>query len=176
MLICLLVAVSENGVIGNNNQLLWRLPNDLKRFKALTMGYPMIMGRKTFESIGTPLPGRTSIVITRSKDYPSEGILVCHSLEEALNLAQKQGKEKAFLIGGGEIYQQALESGVVDKIYLTRVRANAEGDTFFKIPDESDWSIVNEEVHPADEKHEEGYIFVDLVANKTPSIALNMRN
>lgn len=167
MLICLLVAVSENGVIGRNNELLWRLPDDLKRFKALTMGYPMIMGRKTFESIGKPLPGRTSIVITRSSSYQVPGILVAGSLEQALSLAQEQGKEKVFIVGGGEIYKQALESEVVDHLFLTRVCANEAGDTYFDIPDQSDWTIVNEEFHPADERHPEGFIFVDLVANKT---------
>jgi dihydrofolate reductase len=167
MLVCLLVAVSKNGVIGRNNELLWRLPNDLKRFKTLTMGYPMIMGRKTFESIGKPLPGRTSIVITRSTDYSAAGIRVGTSLSHALDIAREEGKENVFIVGGGEIYTQALEGGVVDKIYLTRICADAEGDTFFEIPDTSDWTIVNEEFHPADEKHPEGFIFVDLVANKT---------
>ena len=139
MTISIIVAASQNGVIGRDNQLLWRLPDDLKRFKQLTLGHPMIMGRKTFESIGKPLPGRTSIIVTRSPEYQVEGTLVVHSLEEALAVAGKLDTEEAFIIGGGEIYRQALENNSVDQIYLTLVHADSEGDTFFEFPDEAKW-------------------------------------
>ncbi len=114
MLLSIIVAVSENGVIGLNNQLIWRLPDDLKRFKQLTLGHPIIMGRKTFESIGKPLPGRQSIIITRDKNFSFEGTIVVHSLEEAIEEAKKIGTEEAFVIGGGDIYRQVQD--ICDKM------------------------------------------------------------
>lgn len=159
MTISILVAASENGVIGRDNQLLWRLPDDLKRFKQLTLGHPMIMGRKTFESIGKPLPGRTSIIVTRSPAYRAEGTLVVHSLEEALAVAGKLDSEEAFIIGGGEIYRLALENNRVDQIYLTLVHADYEGDTFFEFPDEAKWQQIASEFHPADERHPIAFSF-----------------
>lgn len=159
MIISILVAVAENGVIGLDNQLLWRLPDDLKRFKQLTLGHPIIMGRKTFESIGKPLPGRTSIVITRSPDYTLEGAVVVHSLEEAIAVATEHQSEEAFIIGGGEIYQQAQEKGMVSRLYMTRVHAEIEGDTFFKMLNESDWQRTDEVFHPADDRHPIAFSF-----------------
>lgn len=151
--ISIVVAASQNGVIGRDNQLLWRLPDDLKRFKQLTLGHPIIMGRKTFESIGKPLPGRTSIIVTRSADYQAEGTLVVHSLEEAFAAAGELDTEEVFIIGGGEIYRQALENNSVDHVYLTRIYADSEGDTYFEFPDEAKWHQVSTEFHPADERH-----------------------
>ncbi len=153
MLISIIVAVAENGVIGRDNQLLWRLPDDLKRFKQLTLGHPIIMGRKTFESIGKPLPGRTSIVITRSPGYTIEGAIVVHSLDEAIAVAQACDSGEAFIIGGGEIYRQAQEKGIVSRLYLTRVCIDIEGDTFFEIPDLTKWQLTSEEFHPPDDRH-----------------------
>ena len=162
MKISLIVAAAENGVIGKDNQLLWRLPDDLKRFKQLTLGHPIIMGRKTYDSIGKPLPGRTSIVVTRSSNYKREEILVVDSLEKAVDMAREQAAEEAFVIGGGEIYREALAKELVDKIYLTRVQTQIEGDTFFRILDENDWTIISQYDHPTDERHEYAFQFVDL--------------
>ncbi|CAG5003668.1 Dihydrofolate reductase type 3 [Dyadobacter sp. CECT 9275] len=160
MLISIIVAVSENGVIGKDNQLIWRLPEDLKRFKNLTMGHPMIMGRKTFESIGKALPGRTSIVITRQKDFQPDGVIVVHSLHEAITEAKKLNTDEAFIIGGGEIYQQAL--AVTDHIYLTQVDVVIEGDTHFEISDPENWDEINQIGYNADEKHAFSFKFIDL--------------
>ncbi|GHB71989.1 dihydrofolate reductase [Persicitalea jodogahamensis] len=167
MKISLIVAAAENGVIGKENQLLWRLPDDLKRFKQLTLGHPIIMGRKTYESIGKPLPGRTSIVITRSPSYKAEGVLVVNSLELAIETARRQESEEAFVIGGGEIYREALGKNLAEKIYLTRVLANVDGDTFFKIPDEDDWTVESHTERVADERHEYAFQFVDLTRKGT---------
>lgn len=123
----------NNHVIGHGNGLLWRIPDDLKRFKQLTMGHPVIMGRKTFESIlaslGKPLPGRTNIVITHDQDYASEGAVVAHSLEEALEKARAMDQEEIHIGGGAQLYEQALP--FVDKLYLTLIDDEKEGDTFF---------------------------------------------
>jgi dihydrofolate reductase len=159
MLISIIVAVAENGVIGRDNQLLWRLPDDLKRFKQLTLGHPIIMGRKTFESIGKPLPGRTSIVITRSPGYIAEGAFVVHSLEEAIAVAEEQHDEEAFIIGGGEVYRQAQEQNLVQRLYITQVLSDSEGDTFFKILDLKKWQLIGEEFHPADDRHMVAFSF-----------------
>ncbi len=167
MKISIIVAAAENGVIGKDNQLLWRLPDDLKRFKQLTLGHPIIMGRKTYESIGKPLPGRTSIVITRSTDYEAAGVLVANSLENALAIARQQDAEQAFIIGGGEIYREALAKNMVEKIYLTRVHAIIEGDTYFENPDENSWVTISENFHPADERHAYAFQFVDLTHKVT---------
>ncbi|MBB5285993.1 dihydrofolate reductase [Rhabdobacter roseus] len=157
MHISLLVAVAENGVIGRDNQLIWRLPDDLKQFKRLTLGHPMIMGRKTYESIGKPLPGRTSIVITRDIHYAAQDVEVVHSLEEALEAARRSGTDEVFVIGGGEVYRQALP--LADRLYLTEVHGAFEGDTFFTIPDENQWAETFQEHHPADERHTNSFDF-----------------
>ncbi|MCE9643875.1 dihydrofolate reductase [Candidatus Parcubacteria bacterium] len=135
--ISIVVAIGRNKagshVIGTENQLLWRLKDDLKRFKELTLGHPVIMGRKTFESIlgtlGKPLPGRTNIVVTRDKDYSQEGVVVAHSLEEAIEKARAYDQEEIFIGGGTQIYQQALP--FVDKLYLTEIDDEKEGDALF---------------------------------------------
>ena len=140
-MICLIVAASRNGVIGANNKLPWHLPADLQRFKQLTMGHPILMGRKTFESIGKPLPGRTNIVITRQKGFQCCGTTVVHSVEEAL-LICKQEKE-AFVIGGAEIFKQALP--FADRIYLTRIEKDFEGDTKLFEIDPAAWKETSRE-------------------------------
>lgn len=126
----LIVAMTENRVIGVENRLPWNIPEDLKRFKKITSGHPIIMGRKTYESIGRPLPGRTNIVITRQKDYRAEGVIACSSLREALDWANRApGSDEIFVIGGGEIFKQALP--LTDRIYLTIVEWPFEGDAYF---------------------------------------------
>lgn len=137
-MISIIVAADINNTIGGNNDLLWRIPEDLKRFKALTMGKLCIMGRKTFESIGKPLPGRRFVIITRDRNYKVEGCEVVSSLEAALALAARE--EETMIIGGGEIYRQAL--ALTDKIYLTRVLEQFEGDTFFPELAEHQWREV----------------------------------
>ena len=160
MLLSIIVAVSENGIIGLDNQLIWRLPDDLKRFKKLTLGHPMIMGRKTFESIGKPLPGRQSIIITRDKDFSFEGTIVVHSLQEAIEVAKKIETEEAFIIGGGDIYRQV--QGNCDRLYITEVHTQTQGDTFFQIEKPELWQETERTHHDTDENHAFSFDFVNL--------------
>ena len=160
-MIALVVAMAENRVIGKENKLIWHLPADLKFFKNLTTGHPIIMGRKTFKSIGKPLPNRTNIVITRQADFTAEGCLVAHSLTEALMLAQQLDSD-IFVIGGAEIYKQAMF--LADTIYLTEVHHTFEGDTFFPEIDSILWQETSREEHKADEKNPYDYAFVTLKA------------
>ncbi len=147
---------SENRALGKNNKLIYHIHDDLKRFKKITSGHTVIMGRKTFESIGKPLPNRTNIVITRDQDYFVEGGIVVHSLDEALKMAQEKESDEIFIIGGGQIYNEAIN--LADKLYLTIVEGNPEADTFF--PDCSDFKkIVFEENH---ESSGLKYKFLDL--------------
>ncbi|HET9425216.1 MAG TPA: dihydrofolate reductase [Gemmatimonadaceae bacterium] len=159
MKLSLIAALSTNNVIGRANGLPWHLPTDLKRFKALTMGHHYIAGRKTYESVGRPLPGRTNIVITRQPGFAPEGVQVVHSLEEALRLAAAAGEIEAFVGGGGEIFAQALHRA--DRMYLTRVHADIEGDTFFpEFDDVSEWRLTDAEHFDADEKNEYPFSFL----------------
>lgn len=151
MKICAIVAIAANGGIGKNNQLLWHQPADLKFFKQTTSGFPIIMGRKTYESIGRPLPGRKNIVITRQQDWQVAGVFVVHSLQEALKLAHDDNPEKVFITGGAEIYQQALPQ--TQELYITVVDTSVEADTFFPEWNKNDWQQVWEEKHAADEKN-----------------------
>lgn len=160
MKLSLIVAVAENGVIGHNNQLIWHLPNDLKQFKRLTTGHCIIMGRKTFESIGKPLPNRTSIIISRNSDFQVQGCITVDSLENAISEAQKIENEEAFVIGGAEIYRLALP--IIDKIYLTEVHHAYEGDTFFPTIDKKIWHETHREDFETDEKHTVKYSFVEM--------------
>ncbi len=160
MKLSIIVAVAENGVIGHNNQLIWHLPEDLKMFKRLTSGHPIIMGRKTFESIGKPLPNRTSIIITKNPEFQIEGCITVHSLEEAIEAANEIEENEAFIIGGAEIYRLALP--FADTIYLTEVHHTFEGDTFFPAIDKDIWEEVNRTDHDIDEKHLYKYSFVEL--------------
>ena len=157
MLISLVVAASTNNVIGKNNQLLWSLPNDMKFFKNTTWAMPVLMGRKTFESLGKPLPGRLNIVITRQKDWKPEGATIVHSLEEAIKAAATADYKEAFIIGGGEIFKEAMT--VADKIYMTRVDAELEGDAFFPVIDKTQWQLISEDSRAADAKHAYSYHF-----------------
>lgn len=139
MRISAIVAMAQNRVIGRQGQLPWRLPEDLKHFKALTLGHPIIMGRKTYESIGRPLPGRQNIVISRRANYEAHGVEVADSLEKALTLCQK-GSDEVFIIGGAEIYAAALPR--TDRIYLTWIKKEIEGDTYFPNFDLKDFQEV----------------------------------
>lgn len=161
MHISIIVAAAENGAIGKDNQLLWRLPDDLKRFKQLTLGHPMIMGRKTFESIGKPLPGRTSIVVTRSADFAVEGVLVARSLEDALLMAAERDDQEIFIVGGGEIYKQAQE--IATRLYLTKVHTNIEGDTYFEINEPASWLETECIEHEADDRHLQKFEFINYI-------------
>jgi dihydrofolate reductase len=157
MTISLVVAASENNAIGKNNQLLWHLPNDLKFFKNTTWGMPVIMGRKTYESVNKPLPGRINIVITRQPDWKATGIIVAASLQDALQKAAETNCKEAFVIGGGEIYKWAFS--IADKIVLTRVHTQIEGDTYFPVINKNEWALDTEENFSKDEKHLYDYSF-----------------
>lgn len=162
MIKSIIVAVAENDVIGYDNHLLWHISEDLKRFKSLTLGHHIIMGRKTFESIGKPLPGRVSVIISRQENLKIEGCVVVNSLDEAFEVAKNDSE--AFIIGGGEIYKQALP--IVDKIYLTRVHAGFAGDTFFPELNLSEWSTeCITKGKPANDDGL-GYTFINLVRHK----------
>ena len=145
-MVSLIVAASRNGVIGAKGKLPWRLPTDLQRFKELTMGHPILMGRKTFESIGKPLPGRINIVVTRQKGFQCCGVTVVHSPEEALLICEDE--REVFVIGGAEIYQQALS--FANRIYLTRIEKDFEGDTALFEIDLKVWKEVSREEFPND--------------------------
>jgi dihydrofolate reductase len=157
MIISLIVAASTNNVIGKNNQLLWSLPNDMKFFKNTTWAMPVLMGRKTFESLGKPLPGRLNIVITRQQDWKPTGATIVHSLEDALKAAAAADYNEAFVIGGGEIFKEAM--AVADNIYLTRVDAELDGDAFFPSIDNGKWKMVSNQSFPTDAKHAYTYHF-----------------
>jgi dihydrofolate reductase len=147
--VVLIAAMSDNRVIGRHNQLPWHLPADLKHFKRLTTGHTVIMGRKTFESFGTPLPQRRNIVVTRNVKWLAPGVDVAHSLEEALQMAAGDGE--VFIAGGEQIYQAALPRA--ERIYLTRVHGHFEGDASFPIFEGPQWTLRERSEHPADEKH-----------------------
>jgi dihydrofolate reductase len=140
--ISLIAVIAKNRGIGKNNQLLWHIPEDLQRFKKITLGHPVVMGRNTYESLGRPLPGRANIVIARETDYEASGAVTVRSIPEALELAKKEaGGEEIFIIGGGQIYTQTI--GLADRLYLTIVDQESEADTFFPAFDE--WQRIIEE-------------------------------
>jgi dihydrofolate reductase len=163
MKLCLIVAVSRNGVIGRDNQLPWHLPEDLKFFKSVTMGKPILMGRKTFESIGRPLPGRTNIVISRDPQWHSAGVEVAQSLEAALQQGREAchaaGAEEIMVIGGEQIYRMALP--LADRLYLTQVDAEIEGDAYFPVVDFDDWQQVSEALPEAYDDHSYRFLTLD---------------
>ncbi|HYH09344.1 MAG TPA: dihydrofolate reductase [Thermoanaerobaculia bacterium] len=159
MKLSMIAALSTNNVIGRNNDVPWRLSTDLKRFKALTMGHHLLMGRKTYESVGKPLPGRINVVITRREGYAPEGVTVVHSLEEAIRVAAAANDAEAFIAGGAEIYAQSMHRA--DRMYLTRVHADVEGDTFFPdFDDVTEWRLTDSEHCDADEKNEHPFSFL----------------
>lgn len=156
----IIVAIAQNRAIGKDNQLLWHLPADLKYFRQLTTNHHIVMGRKTYESIGKPLPNRTTVIITRDTSYQADGCFVVHSLEEAISFCENNNETEAFIIGGGEIYAQSL--AVADIIYLTEVKTEIEGDAFFPEIDKSLYKETFRENHFKDEKHIYDFDFVTL--------------
>jgi dihydrofolate reductase len=166
-MLSLIVAMAENRVIGRDNALPWRLPNDLRHFKQITIGHPIIMGRKNHESIGKALPGRQNIVVTRQHDYSAPGCLVTHSVAAAI--AAAEGAPEIFVIGGAELYAQTLARA--RRIYLTEVHATVAGDVFFPAVDLHDWHEVARERHDADAAHAFSYSFVTLERAETDTLA-----
>ncbi len=158
MIISLVVAASENNAIGKKNKLLWHLPNDMKFFKNTTWGLPVIMGRKTFDSLGNkPLAGRTNIVITRQENGQADGVTIVKSLQEAIDMAAATDAKEISVIGGGEIYRQAMD--IANKIVITRVHAVLEGDTYFPEIDPEQWELVSNKDFSVDQKHAHSYSF-----------------
>lgn len=159
--VSIIVAFDEKQGIGKNNDLLFKIPEDFKRMKALSSGHPIIMGRKNFESIGRVLPNRTNIIITRNSDYTVDGATVCHSLEEAFQKARNsEGSEEIIVFGGGQIYKEALEKDLVDRLYLTIVKGDFGADTFF--PDYNEFTKIIEK----EEKESDGYKYTFLTLEK----------
>jgi dihydrofolate reductase len=156
MILSIIAAIGKNNELGKDNTLLWHMPADMKHFKETTSGHPVIMGRKTFESIGKPLPNRENFVITRDLTYMRDSVNVYHSLEEVLNLF-KDKNEEVFIIGGAEIYKQAMP--FANKLYLTKVDSEAEADAFFPALG-PEWQENSREEHPADEKNPHTYTFL----------------
>jgi dihydrofolate reductase len=155
-MITMIAAAAENNALGKDNDLVWHLPDDFKRFKRLTSGHHIIMGRKTFESFPKLLPDRTHVIISRKKDYSPENTIVVHSMEEALKVSKLD--DEAFIIGGGEIYKMGMEHA--DRIELTRVHGEFEADTHFPEIDKSEWEIVKDQFHDKDEKHDYSFTYL----------------
>jgi dihydrofolate reductase len=155
--IAMVVAASTNNAIGKDNQLLWNLPNDMRFFKNITWGFPVIMGRKTFEVFDKPLAGRTNIVITRQPGWKAAGAITATDLQDAIKKGEETNAKQLYIIGGGEIYKQSME--VTDTIYITRVHAVLEGDAYFPVIEESQWMLDSNEDFPADDKHAFAYSF-----------------
>ena len=152
-----IVAASENNVIGSKNNLPWNLPNDFKYFKNKTWGMPVIMGRKSFESLKKSLSGRINIVVTGKKDWQPDGVYVVHNINDAIEKAREADAKEIFIIGGGEIFKQTID--IVSRIYLTRVHAILEGDTFYPEIKKDQWKLVDQQSFPADDKHKYAYTF-----------------
>lgn len=161
-MLSIIVAAARNNAIGKNNQLLWHMPADLKFFKETTLGHPVVMGRKTFESVGKALPKRRNIVITRNKSFSPENVEVCHALDEALELLDDT--EENFIVGGSEIYKMSLP--YCDKIYFTEIDADFEADTFFPSFNPEEWHLTHREEHAADEKNPYNYCFLTYERTK----------
>ncbi len=158
-MITIIAAVAENNALGKNNDLLWHLPKDFKRFKEVTSGHYIIMGRKTFESFPKPLPNRTHVIISRQKNYSFENCLVAESLEKAIAICPKN--EDIFIIGGGEIYKQSIN--LVDKLDITKVHENFDATVFFPVIDLDIWKLESEEFHEKDDKHEHDFSFQTFI-------------
>jgi dihydrofolate reductase len=157
MIISAIVATAHKGVIGKDNEIPWYLPADFAYFKKITLNHHIIMGRNCYESIGRPLPKRTNIVVTRNPFFIVSGCVVVHSVEEGLRLAESNGEEEVFIIGGGEIYRQTMH--LLDRLYLTEVDLDTEGSVFFPEINPVEWDLVSEEKHQKDEKNEWNYVF-----------------
>ena len=166
MTLSIIVAVANNNVIGRDNQLPWHMPADLKRFKQLTSGHHLIMGRRTFESVGKPLPNRINVVVTRRHEYqPPDGVAVARSLDEAISKAEAAGDPEIFIGGGTEIFNQVLHRA--DRLYLTRIHGEPEGDTYFpEFDDVSEWQLVDSEHYEADERNPYPYSFLTYERNR----------
>lgn len=158
-MITIIAAIAENNALGKDNQLLWHLPDDFKRFKNITTGHYIIMGRKTFESFPKPLPNRIHVIISRQKNYSQLNCIVVTSLQEAIEACPKN--EEVFIIGGGEIYNQSI--AIADKLDITRVNHSFEADTFFPEIDMSKWKLIFNEFHPKDEKHKFDFSFETFI-------------
>ena len=161
MTISLIAALAQNGVIGKANDLPWHLPDDMKYFMLTTKGHHVIMGRKNYESLPEkfrPLPNRTSIVITRQKNYQAPGCSIVHQLEEGVKMAEGNGEQELFIIGGAEIY--ALGIPLADKPYLTEIHATIDGDTHFPAYRKEGWREISRQPHPSDDRHKFGFDFV----------------
>ncbi len=169
MTVSIIAAYAANRVIGRGNRIPWKLPEDLRRFKRLTMGHHLILGRKTYESIGRPLPGRRIIVLTRRPEFRAHGVAVAGSVEKALHMAKQAGDEEAFIGGGEEIYRQTM--GIAGRLYLTLLEEEFEGDTFFPEFDWGEWRVVFEEKH----RTPFGYRFVNLERRMRGSRAKSQR-
>ncbi len=166
MSLSIIVAVAKNGAIGKGNDLPWRLPADLQYFKKVTLGKPVIMGRKTFDSIGKPLPGRLNIVVSRQASWLAEGVESVTSFEEALKIASNQDNvDEIMLIGGAQLYKAGMP--FVDKLYVTEVDIEVDGDAFFPGISPEDWREISRESHAADEKNGLNYHFVEYLRNVT---------
>ena len=165
MIISIIVAMDEQGGIGIQNRIPWYLPADLKRFKTLTMGHHLVMGRKTFESINVPLPGRKIVVLSRSVDFQVDDCLIAHSLQDAFRLAKTAGEREVFVIGGSEVFSEALP--IADHLYLTRVHATVESDRAFPFIDEEDWILICEQFHPTDEKNQHPFTFAHYIRERS---------
>jgi len=157
MKISCIVATAKNNVIGKDNDIPWYLPADLKYFKKVTSGHHILMGRKCYKSIGRPLPNRTNIILTRDPFFITSNCIVCHSIEEGMQKAQEHGADELFIIGGGTIYDQTVD--LWDKLYLTEVDLEVEGDIVFPQIDFSKWSLIKSETHQPDEKNKHTYTF-----------------
>ena len=163
MKVSLIVAVGNDGAIGKDNDLLWHLPKDMRYFKEKTLGHPIITGRKNYISIPEkyrPLVDRTNIVLTRNTDFKEDGCIIAHSLEDALDAATQEKSQEVFIIGGGQIYKEALEKNLVDTLYVTHVEGDFDADTFFPSIDNSIWKRLSESSHDKDDRHPYSFSFV----------------
>jgi len=165
MKISLIAAIAENGVIGMNNKLIWRLSDDLKHFKKLTYGHFVVMGRKTYESIGRPLPGRTNIILSKNKSFNVEGCVVFKSVNEAIDYSIHKKQEEVFIIGGAQIYSETLN--LADRLYLTKVHANPKGDAYFPTIDFSDWKEISNMKIQKNDKNDFDFEIIELIRRKS---------
>lgn len=157
-MITIIAAIAKNNALGKNNDLIWHLPADLKRFKQITTGHYILMGRNTFESIGKPLPNRTTIIITRNRHYFKDGCLIANSLENAIELAKDQ--ENIFIIGGAQIYKEAMAKNIANQLDITLVHKEFEADVYFPEIDKNVWKEIKREDFKADEKNKYAYSFI----------------
>ena len=159
-MVTIIAAIGLNNALGKDNDLIWHLPADLKRFKKTTTGFPIIMGRKTYESIGRPLPNRTNIIVTRNADYHQDGCVVKSSLKEAIKSVSNE--EHAFIIGGAQIYNQAIEQGLADRLDITLVQESFEADVYFPEFEKMEWELISREDFEKDAKNPHNYSFLQF--------------